>query len=117
MRFLTDLWLLLIANPRALAACLAGLLMSFGITQRIKFYLPAKWSAKSREVATQLLAFVLGTGATLALWDRTTAGAYDSIVAALIVGLLAPAVWNVAMLTLSWWRPELPKAFSQGDRQ
>jgi hypothetical protein len=104
---------LIYSNPRALFACLAGLLVAWAITQRVKFWSPRTWSSKAREIATQATAFFSGLIVTTALWRGATDGAFDAPTAGLIVGLLAPALWNLAMFIVGLWKPELAKRLSQ----
>ena len=101
------------ALPRPIWALVAGTLASFGITQRLKFAVPPHWSAQSREVAVQSMAFAIGFAVTFFAWDKQST---DALIAAAVVGLWSPALWNVAMLVIGWWRPALRDTLSQNQR-
>jgi hypothetical protein len=101
------------AMPRPVWAVIGGLLISWAITLRVKFWVPAKWSAHSREVSVQALGFVSAFLSTYLLWATSTV---DALIAALIVGLLSPALWNILMLVIGWWKPGLRDALSQNVR-
>lgn len=103
-----------VALPQPVLAMLAGTLIAWGVTQRLKFAIPAEWSAKAREVATQSLAFLTGFLATFALFPYTNFPA--SLVAAFVVGLWSPALWNVSMLLIGWKWPTLRDTLSQAKR-
>jgi hypothetical protein len=92
------------ALPRPFWAVSAGLLISFGITYRLKNLVPANWSAHARDVAIQTMAFAIGFCATYLVWGPPPS---DALVAAFTVGLLSPALWNVLLLVIGWWKPEL----------
>ena len=100
--------------PQPVLAIFAGTLASWGITQRLKTMIPARWSAKAREVSTQAIAFAVGFLATFALFPATNFPA--SFFAALIVGLWSPALWNVLMLVIGWKWPDLRDALSNPRR-
>lgn len=104
----------LVLLPRQLWAPLLGLLAAWGLTQRLKFLLPSSWSPKAREVSTQSLAFVIGWITTGLVW-----GPHDPLgwTVGFAAGLAAPAIWNVGMLVLGWWKPELAKLLSQNIRK
>lgn len=101
------------ALPRQVWAPLLGLLTAWALTQRLKFLLPLRWEPKAREVATQGIAFVIGTAVTAAVFDVTRPFAW---VVGVVVGLVAPLVWNALMLFLGWWKPDLAKTLSQNVR-
>lgn len=108
------------ALPREVWAPLLGLLSAFSLTQRLKFWLPARWSPKAREVATQATAFVIGMAVTGAVWGPLPGvGWFNPLgwIVGFVVGLAAPAVWNVGMLVLGWWKPDLAKTLSQNVRK
>lgn len=105
----------IVALPQPVLAMLAGTLIAWGVTQRLKFLLPARWSAKAREVGTQALAFVIGFAATFALFPYSNLPA--SAFAALVVGLWSPALWNILMLVIGWKWPTLRDTLSQNIRQ
>ena len=99
--------------PRQAWAPILGLLTAWGLTQRLKFLLPAGWSPKAREVATQGTAFAIGMVITAITWGANNPLAW---VAGFVVGLAAPAIWNIGMLVLGWWKPDLAKLLSQNVR-
>lgn len=94
--------------PRQAWAPLIGTLVSWGATQRLKWMLPSRMSPKAREVSTQAIAFVVGWVGTGLAW-----GGPLGWLVGFVVGLWSPALWNVLMLVLGWWKPGLPKALSQ----
>lgn len=96
--------------PRQAWAPVLGLLASWSLTQRLKFLLPAAWSAKAREVSVQAIAMVIAMVVTAVTWGLTDALAW---VAGLVIGLIAPAAWSVFMLLLGWWKPELRDRLSK----
>ena len=99
--------------PREVWAPMLGLLSAWALTQRLKFLLPLRWETKAREVATQAIAFVLGTAITAAVYGASRPFAW---LVGVVVGLVAPLVWNAGMLVLGWWKPELAKTLSQNVR-
>lgn len=101
------------ALPREVWAPILGLLSAWGLTQRLKFLLPERWSPKAREVSTQTTAFLIGWVVTAFTWDLFNPLAW---VVGFAVGLAAPAIWNVGMLVLGWWKPDLAKLLSQNVR-
>lgn len=107
--------------PPEVLAIAAGTLASWGITQRAKFWLPARWSSKARELATQATAFAAGFAAVFALFpagpplDWFTQNVMG-LVAALIVGLWSPALWNIAMFFVGLRWPLLRERLSQDNR-
>lgn len=108
--------------PPEVIAMAAGTLASWGITQRTKFWLPARWSSKARELATQTTAFVVGFGTVFALFPSGPPFTWMSqnmpgLVAALIVGLWSPALWNVAMFFAGLRWPGLRERLSQDNRE
>lgn len=102
--------LLLELTPQQWAPVL-GLLAAFGATQRLKFLLPAEWSPKAREVSAQSIAFATGWLATALVF-----GGRMGVIVGFVVGLAAPAVWNIGMLVLGWWKPTLAAILSQDVR-
>lgn len=105
----------LYAHQREIIAICAGILISWGMTQRIKFAIPKKWSRHAREVATQSLAFLFGMVATIAVWPPHRGS--DSIVAGLVVGLVSPAAWNIGTLIIGFKWPWLKPVLSQNVRK
>lgn len=107
-------------HPREIMALLAGLCVSWGLTQRLKFLVPETWSYHAREVNTQLMAFMLGFASTALVWALAADGSRrwtDAMVAGLVIGLIAPALWSVLMLIIGWKFPALKDAFSQDVRK
>lgn len=100
--------------PREVWAVSAGLLASFAVTQVWKKWLPARWSKHAREVATQATAALFGFVFTYAIWGQFHVSA-DAVSVAAIVGLTAPLLWNLLMLVIGWWKPELKKALSNSE--
>lgn len=96
--------------PRQAWAPVLGLLASWALTQRLKFLLPAAWSTKARDVATQAIAFVVAIPITAITWGVADAMSW---MAGVVVGLIAPAAWSVFMLLLGWWKPELRDRLSK----
>lgn len=96
--------------PRQAWAPVLGLLSSWALTQRLKFLLPSAWSAKARDVATQAIAFAVALPITAITWGVDNAMGW---VAALVVGLIAPAAWSVFVLAIGWWKPELRDRLSK----
>jgi hypothetical protein len=105
----------LTALPIQLWAIVAGTLASFGITQKLKFAVPAKWSAHAREIASQGVSFVSGFASTYLLWAGLTWDA-AAFVVSLVVGLWSPALWNLGMYALGKYKPEWKEALSQQNR-
>src|SRR5690606_34554450 len=79
--------------PPEVLAISAGTLTSWGVTQRLKPLIPARWSGHARELATQSTAFATGAAAT---WLLFPTGLPGSAIAALVVGLWSPALWSIA---------------------
>lgn len=104
----------LVNGPREIVALVAGTLISWGLTQRLKFFVPFDWSYHAREVATQAISFALGMLATVLLWPELGAAA---LVGGIVVGLWSPALWSVLMLAVGWWKPGLKEALSQDVRE
>lgn len=107
------------ALPREVWAPILGLLSAWGLTQRLKFLLPARWSPKAREVSTQGLAFLTGWIVTgLVFPPLPMVGGPNPLgwIIGFVVGLAAPAIWNVGMLVVGWWKPDLAKLLSQNVR-
>ena len=104
----------ILALPQPVLAMLAGTLISWGVTQRLKFMLPGRWSGRAREVGTQALAFVVGFLSTLILFPYSVFPA--AAFAGLVVGLWSPALWNVLMLVIGWKWPSLRDTLSQNVR-
>lgn len=99
--------------PREVWAPILGLLAAWGLTQRLKFLLPERWSAKAREVSTQALAFFVGMVVTAAMYGVINPVGW---VVGFVVGLASPAIWNIGMLFVGWWKPDLAKLLSQNVR-
>lgn len=93
-------------------AVLLGLLVTWGVTQAAKVWLG--WHGK-RAVA---LAFVVGTVATFLVADSTPlvpAGYFwPHVMLAVVVGLLAPTIYKVAMVIIRKRWPDVAAALS-GD--
>jgi hypothetical protein len=100
-------------GPRGVWAPLAGLLLSWSIVQRVKFLIPSHWEPKSREVMTQALGFVTGVVATGLVWSSGGPWDVDAAMAAVLVGLLSPALWNILMWGIGVWSPGLREVMSQ----
>ena len=98
--------------PRPVLALAAGTLAGFGFIHRIRFFAPDHWDAKAREVAVQALAFAFSFVVTYFAWGSGT----DALVGALIVGLWTPALWNILLVAIGWWKPELRDALRQDVR-
>lgn len=100
--------------PPGVIAMAAGTLASWGVTQRAKFLIPARWSPKARELTTQAIAFAAGILATSALFP---AGPWMvGAVAGLLVGLWSPALWNIGMFFVGLRWPALRERLSQENR-
>lgn len=99
--------------PREVWAPILGLLSAWSLTQRLKFLLPAAWSPKAREVSTQALAFFVGMVVTAAMYGVVNPLGW---LVGFVVGLASPAIWNIGMLVLGWWKPDLAKLLSQSTR-
>lgn len=107
------------AVPREFWAVLAGLLVSWGLTQRLKGLLDPNLPAIKRHHYTQALAFILGALATLLVWsvgDRGLRASWDAVVAAMVVGIIAPMLWWLLVRILGRWFPELRDRLSQDER-
>lgn len=100
--------------PRPAIAMIAGTLGSWGVTQRIKFLIPADWQPKVRELYTQALAFLGGFFLTLVLFPWSTQP--EATVAALIVGLWSPAWWNIGTTLIRMKWPAIADKLSQENR-
>lgn len=98
--------------PRPVLALGAGTLAGLGFIPRIRFLAPGSWDPKSREVATQALTFALSFVVTYFAWGSGT----DALLGALIVGLWTPALWNILLVVLGWWKPELRDALRKDVR-
>lgn len=87
--------------PPEVLAISGGTLISWGVTQRVKFWVPLRWSYHARELATQGASFVTGAAAT---WLLFPSGLPGSAIAALVVGLWSPALWSIAtyLIGLKW---------------
>lgn len=90
-------------------AIIAGTVLSWGITQRIKHMIPSWCTDKARARLTELLAFTIGMGATWLLVQNTA-----GVVAGFAVGVWAPMSWKLFMTILGKWKPEWREALS-GD--
>ena len=118
-------WMQALASiPRPVWAILAGLLVSWLATQRLKFLVPDTIEPWLRHRAVQVLAFMLAFAVTTLVWGihptEDGAQAYrlnlDGLVAAFLVGLGAPfAYWLVVRLLSMKW-PGLRARLSQDER-
>lgn len=99
---------------REVLAIVAGILIAWGLTQRVKYIIPSTWSYHAREVSTQLLAFLFGMWATIAIWPKERG--WDPVIAGLIVGLLSPALWSAFTLFIGFKWPEFKTKLSQNVR-
>lgn len=108
--------------PPEVIAMAAGTFAAWGITQRAKFWIPARWSMAARKLTTEVVAFVTGFATVLALFpsgpptswlDQNLVG----LIAALIVGLWSPALWNIAMFFVGLRWPVLRERLSQENRE
>lgn len=94
--------------PRPLWAMLGGTLVSWGVTQRLKDYVPPHWHGNTADVAVRAIAFVAGALATVGLWSIAGAASLSTAVtAALIVGLWSPAAWDILTMFIGWKWPRL----------
>src|SRR5262245_18692947 len=93
--------------PRSVWAVLAGVGAGFGLTQRIRTQLPDALDDKTHEVLSQALVFVVAYTVTFFTWGGKGT---DANVAALVTALATPALWNVFLAVLGWWKPALRDA-------
>lgn len=96
--------------PRPFWAMLGGTLVSWGVTQRLKDFVPgpARWHGHTGDVAVRAVAFVAGSLATIGLWSLGgLASLTTAATAALIVGLWSPATWDILMMFIGWKWPQL----------
>lgn len=93
--------------PREVWSVLAGVASGFGLTQRIRTLVPDVLDDKSHEVASQALVFLVAYGVTFFSWGGADA---DANVVALTTALATPAMWNVFLAVLGWWKPALRDA-------
>lgn len=119
----------LYGHEREIMAIVAGLLAAWGVTQRVKFLVPSHWSYHAREVATQGLAFIIGSMSTFLIWNSAVAVSEDpcgqastqlainAAIAGLIVGLASPAIWNIFTLVVGFKWPWMKDALSQDVRK
>lgn len=96
--------------PRPVWSMTAGLFAGFGTTQRLRKLLPDTWDDRTHEVAVQALVFVIAFLTTYLSWGSTD---NDALVGALVAGLITPAAWNVLLVVIGWWKPELRNALTQ----
>lgn len=95
--------------PREVWSVLAGVAAGFGLTQRIRSLIPDVLDDKSHEVASQALVFLVSYGVTFFSWGGADA---DANVVALTTALATPALWNVFLAVLGWWKPALRDALT-----
>lgn len=98
-------------SPLGFWPLVAGCLLSWGGTQWIKFWLPLRWSSRTRLGLCRLIAFGLGLGVTWLLWP-TRAG----IIAGVAVGTWAPFTYAIAARIVGWKFPALREEWSQDTR-
>ena len=92
---------LIYSIPAEFWAVICGMLISWGFTQRIKFFVP-KMHTKREDGVIQGIAFVLAFATTFGLW-RNEFGA----VAGVINGIWAPASYWAFVKLLRWKCPKL----------
>lgn len=97
--------------PVGLWAMLAGIAISWGVTQRAKFWISEDVPAKRRHRLTQAIAFALGFLATLALWPTL-----PGVILAAAVGLWSPWSYGVFMRWIGSKWPEKRRKLSQDVR-
>lgn len=95
--------------PPWLVACLLGWVMSFTVTQPLKFLLPLNWHPEHREEIAQLVAFVTGLAVTWYLL-RTPVG----LLLGIVVGVWSPLAYFLTILLIERRFPWLADLLS-GD--
>lgn len=86
-------------------------LMSWGVTQRAKFWLPEAWSPRLRTLLCQSIAFWTGLLTTLLFWPSKAGAA-----AGTLVGLWSPLCYAIAVRIVGTKFPHLREAWSQDTR-
>lgn len=113
-------WLQVILSiPRPVWAVLAGMLMAWAITQRIKFLLDPELPAVKRQRFTQVAAFLAGALTTLLVWSVHPDGlkaSWDGVIVAALVGLWSPASYWLLVRWFGKRYPELRERLSQDVR-
>lgn len=104
-----SLFRLIESEPEGFWAVGAGLLVSWGATQRAKRHLSKRLEHATRHCLTQVLAALFGAVATFVLWPSR-----QGVIAALVVGLWSPTSWWVAVRVVGHYWPELRRQLS-GD--
>lgn len=92
-----------LGQPTAVRALLAGFVVSWGLTQLLK-YLPHLRAYSDRQFrwAVRVLAFLLGALPTFLLWPEHDL--QTGALMALVVGVLAPTVYTVVVrAAVHWW--------------
>lgn len=105
--------------PRPVWAIVAGILVSWGVTQRVKFLIDPNLARWRRHALVQRLAFLAAAATTLLVWSVHPNGlraSWDGVVAAVIVGLCAPLLWWVVIRLVGKRFPELRDRLSQDVR-
>lgn len=93
--------------PREAWSVVGGIAAGFGLTQRIRALLPDAWDDKTHEVASQALVFIVAYAVTFFTWGGK---GDDANAAALVTALMTPALWNMLLVAIGWWKPSLRDA-------
>ena len=102
---------LLDAVPAPVWAVLAAWLVSWGMTQRIKFLIPARWPSEARQWTVRTVAFVIAVMVALAVYPGR-----PGLILAIVAGLWSPAAYAVAQWGIRRKWPSLADALSQDVR-
>lgn len=113
-------WLaVLLSIPRPVWAVLAGMLMAWAFTQRVKFLLDPELPAVKRARVTQVVAFLAGSLTTLLVWSVRDSGlkaSWDGVTVAALVGLWSPSSYWLLVRWAGKRYPELRDKLSQDVR-
>lgn len=120
-----------VVQEHGFAAVVAGLLVSWVLTQLVKMNFPADWTAKKIVWMTRLTAFGTAFVPTLLVWPVTydwdlLHGRYlytmvvSGLVVATVVGGLSPAAYKFFMswfYRFGWVHPDQTSAVSRADQK
>lgn len=109
MTAIYDLFLHVLATlPNGWKAALAGLIACWSLTQWLKHYLPHSEDVRWRSLTAEILGFVIGLTFTIVIEPT-----FNGFVYGLLVGLVGPWSYRVALAVIETKFPAIRDALSQ----
>lgn len=113
--FLRACWDLLVhiasTSPAGAWPLLLALVGSALITQRVKFWTPYEWPARSRALCAQAAAFISALAIVLVLWPTR-----NGIVAGICIGIASPVLYAITVRAIGLRWPWVRDLLSQDVR-